>query len=353
MTREFESRKAEHLSLSLDPRFQASGASQFDEIRLNHNALCELNFDEINLATWCLGFESATPFYVSAMTAGHDASTRVNEGIAQACAERGWVFSVGSQRKQLFAKNQASQEFLGIRELVKSRGLRVISNIGASQLAELSVQAAQQLVDSISASAFAVHLNPLQECMQPEGTPQFKGVLNRLAELKKALSVPLILKETGCGLSASAATRAMQAGVDAVDISGLGGTHWGRIEGARAIDQGRPDLSSAAQTFQNWGIPTVQSLIATAKAAKINNYSGQVWASGGVRSGLDAAKSIALGAHMVGYAQPALKAWEEGRLSAWMKQIEVELKIALFCTGSRDSKTLRESEDAWTRIENY
>ncbi|MGZ3712354.1 MAG: alpha-hydroxy-acid oxidizing protein, partial [Bdellovibrionota bacterium] len=183
--------------------------------------------------------------------------------------------------------------------------------------------------------------------LQPEGTPNFKGGLKALEKLCKSSQVPVILKETGCGFSSATLTRLKGIGLSVIDLSGYGGTHWGRIEGGRA-----PEASAqrqAAHTFAGWGESTVDSLH-NAMRQKIPAKL-EIWASGGIRSGLEAAKAIALGARKVGFAKPALEKalLGEAELEAWMKAMEFELKIALFCTGSRTPEELRKGK-RWRKI---
>jgi isopentenyl-diphosphate delta-isomerase len=227
--------------------------------------------------------------------------------------------------------------------------LVLLSNIGVSQLIEADPMQILALASSIGAQGIVIHLNALQEALQPEGTPHFKGAIEALELLIESSELPVILKETGCGFSKSTLKKISKLGVKAVDLSGLGGTHWGRIEGSRAsTNLGAESLQAqASKTFAEWGIPTVETVIA---AQKVLPETVEIWGSGGVRSGLDAAKLIALGAHRVGYAKPALEATLLGyeKLNQWMALQEYELRVALFCTGSADPKELREKEKSWT-----
>ena len=190
----------------------------------------------------------------------------------------------------------------------------------------------------MQASAIIIHCNPLQECIQPEGTPTFKGCWHALANLVEALPLPVVVKETGCGFSHSTLTRLNDIGVAAVDVSGLGGTHWGRIEGHRA--ESNSIQQNASVVFRNWGIDTVQSV----HNAKLVAGNFETWGSGGVRNGLDAAKLVALGASTISFAKPMLKAalHSTQQVINTMAAIEYELKIAMFCTGSRVLNDLKE-----------
>jgi isopentenyl-diphosphate delta-isomerase len=225
-----------------------------------------------------------------------------------------------------------------------------VSNLGISQVITAKTSEIRGIVEELEAQALVVHLNPLQEALQPEGTPQFRGGFAALERLVRELEVPVMVKETGSGMSPGTLQRLAQVGVAAVDVSGLGGTHWGRIEGARAPAASRG--SQAAQVFAEWGESTVDSVLAARDALlKTTHPRYCIWASGGVRNGLDAAKLIALGAERVGYAQPALQAAMGGEevLHQWMEQQEFELRVALFCTGCATPAELRKKEGVWSR----
>jgi isopentenyl-diphosphate Delta-isomerase len=250
---------------------------------------------------------------------------------------------VGSQRREL--ESQLSENVDRWKVLrQESPRVTMFANLGISQLIHAPLAQVRKLVDSLEAQALMIHANALQEVMQPEGTPQFKGALNALKRLCAEIGVPVAVKETGCGFSAATLRRLRDIGIVAVDVSGLGGTHWGRLEGARA-DEGSVH-AVAAQTFADWGEPTVESVIA---ARHELSSSTEVWASGGVRTGLDAAKLIALGANQVGFAKPALEAALAGEeeLRQWMAAREYELRVALFCTGCESPSMLREKEGVW------
>lgn len=337
--REFEKRKKDHIQLSLQQENQAIGFSGLDRIYLSHEALPNINFSDISLETKILDKKRKTPFYVGSMTAGHPEAVEVNCRIAESCQNRGWIMGVGSQRRQLFEKDLLN-EWSNLRK--KASKASLIGNIGISQLIRTKIADIQRLVDSIHAEGIFIHLNSLQESLQPEGTPQFKGGLLAIEQLCRKLEVPVLIKETGCGFSSKTLKILKNTGIRAVDLSGLGGTHWGRIEGGRSQE---PYQVRAAKTFQDWGIGTVQSLLNGIKIKP--DY--ELWSSGGVRTGLDAAKLLVLGARAVGYAQPVLKAALEGSqsLNSWMETIEFELKTAMFVTGTHRVELLRKVEASW------
>lgn len=337
-TRQFEERKREHIRLALDPANQADGQNGLDRFQLDHDSLPELDFSEVSLQDFSLGRPISTPFYVAGMTAGHPDAPKLNRELALACATRGWGMGVGSQRRDIEGLPGGSlDQWKLIRD--EAPGIELFANIGLAQLIGVPVEAVRELVENLGGRALAVHLNPLQEVMQPEGTPTYKGGIQAIRRLVEQMDVPVLLKETGCGFSRATLTRLKDIRISAIDVSGLGGTHWGRIEGARATGI----RQEAARTFGNWGVSTLDSVVNTRAVLP----SVEAWASGGVRTGLDAAKLIALGARRVGFARPALEAALEGpeSLRTWMELREFELKVALFCTGCRTPEELRRRYD--------
>ena len=335
----FEKRKADHIRIALEDRSQAIGASGLDRIRLVHEALPELNFSELDLTTRALGRTFASPMFVSSMTAGHAGSISLNRTMAEVCEKRNWPMGVGSQRKELFDAS-ATAEWTGIRKACPR--VSFLGNIGIAQLIETSTDDIRRLADGLEAIAMFVHANPLQEALQPEGTPSFRGGLKAIERLARELGRPVIVKEVGCGFSKRTLERLRETGVAAVDVSGLGGTHWGRVEGGRSQPGSR--LAESAETFRDWGLGTVDSLLAAVEAKP--DYA--IWASGGVRTGLDAAKLVAMGSEMVGYAKPIIEAALRGAeaLDEVMARLEFEFKVALFCTGERTPGQLVEAR-AW------
>jgi isopentenyl-diphosphate delta-isomerase len=241
---------------------------------------------------------------------------------------------VGSQRREL-GDATAAMEWQKIRKVAPKA--KLLANIGIAQLIQTPLDAVRKLTESTEALGIFVHVNPLQEVLQPEGTTDFRNGLKAIADLVKFAGVPVIVKEVGCGFSVETLKRLQDTGIFAVDVAGKGGTHWGRIEGYRS-EEGQM-LYQVAQTFQNWGLSTVQSL-RNAKDARVGY---EIWASGGVRSGLDVAKLCALGASRVGLAQPFLAAALKGdsALEELLNKLELELKITMFCTGSKKISDLQ------------
>ena len=354
-TQAFEQRKREHVLLSLHSSNEASGESGLNRVRLTHNSLPEINFEDINISRKAFGHQMATPFLVSSMTAGHQDSVDLNIRLARASAQHGWLMGVGSQRRQL-TDEKAKSEWRRLKDEVPE--VRLMGNIGLSQLITVNPESIQKLVSSLEAVAMIVHLNPLQECLQMEGTPYFANGIKAIERLIRRLDVPVVLKETGCGISQHTFQRISELKLGAVDVSGFGGTHWGRIEGERArllresqreskkpTDMQTQILIETANVFSSWGLSTVDSLIEGLKVQP----SFELWASGGVRTGLDAAKLLAMGAEAVGYAKPILEAAlvGEAELDMKMSTFEYQLKVAMLCVGCRDLSSLKEMRP-WT-----
>ena len=339
---EFESRKSDHIRLALSPDSQTENLSGLDRIKLRHEAFPEINFLDIDISCKAFGQKLKSPFFVSSMTAGHAHSPKLNHLFAKVCSEKSWAMGVGSQRRELFDEN-AGTEWKQIRK--EFPDLVLLGNVGLSQFIKTPLEKIQKLIDSLGAQALFVHTNPLQEALQPEGTPEFKGGLNALKKSLQFLSVPVIVKETGCGFSRESLEKLNEIGIQFVDLSGLGGTHWGRIEGQRSHPNEK--LHVAAKVFADWGVSTVDSLL----NARSIGPKFQIWASGGVRSGLDAAKFIAMGAQMVGVAKPILAAAleSEAALRTVMEQFEFELKVAMFCCGVQSLRQLQESQ-VWQQV---
>lgn len=338
-TKQFEGRKVDHIKYALSQECEALGGSALDRVQLIHEALPDGDFSEVDISSSVLKTKVKTPFLVSSMTAGHASSLQLNQRLAIACEERGWMMGVGSQRRELFDA-AAAEEWRRVRLMAPK--VMLLGNLGITQVIKTSTDQIRSVLEPLQPSALIVHLNSLQECLQPEGTPYFRGGLERIASLVKELSLPIIVKETGCGFSQSTLRRLSETGIAAVDVSGYGGTHWGRIEGQRSA-QGSI-LHEAAKTFADWGVSTVESVI---EAMKFREHF-EVWASGGIRSGIDATKMIAMGSNCVGLAKPILAAALEGEeaLRQKMELLETEFKIALFCTGAMSIKELN-SKKVW------
>ncbi|CAG8863329.1 Isopentenyl-diphosphate delta-isomerase [Pseudomonas fluorescens] len=330
-------RKDDHLDIVLDPR---KAARQMDAgwaaVRFEHCALPELNLDDIDLSSQLLGIALRAPLLISSMTGGAERAEAINRHLAEAAEALGIAMGVGSQRVSL-QSGHAQGLTLSLRRLAPS--IALLANIGGAQLREAGGQdLARRAVDALEANGLIIHLNPLQEAVQPEGDRNWQGVLDSVAQLTRLLPVPVIVKEVGAGLSAPVAQALVEAGVQVIDVAGAGGTSWAAVEAERAVSDGDREVAMA---FADWGIPTASAVQAVRRALP----DVTLIASGGVRDGVDAAKAIRLGADLVGQAAGVLEVATQST-EAVIAHFEVmlrQLRIACFCTGSRDLAALRQA----------
>ncbi len=331
-------RKIEHLLLCVEKDVEAHRsytglrASGFDDLDLVHNCLPEINKKALDLETEFLGKKLRAPFLIASMTGGHPDTKAVNAALAGAAEELGIGIGVGSQRAAIEDPGM-EDSFRIVRD--KAPNAFIYGNVGAAQLTEFGIEGLERAVEMIGADAMAIHLNFLQEAIQPEGNVDATGCLAAIKKLCTELSVPVIVKETGAGISHSQALAICEAGAAAIDVGGLGGTSWAGVETYRA--QKRGDLLSEhlGKQFWNWGIPTAVSIVESA-------ISVPVVATGGVRCGIDAAKAIALGASLCGVAlplvAPALKGQKD--VADRLTLIIEELRAAIFLCGCRTIEEL-------------
>ncbi|HID17104.1 TPA: type 2 isopentenyl-diphosphate Delta-isomerase [Candidatus Bathyarchaeota archaeon] len=336
MAKGIEGRKLDHLSIALVRDIEASVSPGFDDVTLVHDATPELNREDVDLSIELLNHRLRAPILIEPMTGGVPEALKINASLAEAAEELGLGVGVGSQRAAL-KDPSLRKTYRIVRE--KAPTTLVLANIGCSQiLGDEGIENAMKVIEMIDADALSIHLNPLQESIQPEGETKFRGVLKAITKITKEVKTPVIVKETGAGISIEAARKLEEADVQIIDVAGLGGTSWASVEYYRAKASSNKTLETLGKTFWNWGIPTVVSLIEVKAATKV-----KVIASGGVRTGLDAAKSIALGAEAVGLALPLLKPAARGpkMVIERLKIVLEELKTAMFLTGTRNVKALR------------
>ncbi|WP_255169352.1 type 2 isopentenyl-diphosphate Delta-isomerase [Natrononativus amylolyticus] len=335
---ETSDRKDDHIRIIQEEDVETSGAG-FAEIDLVHEALPELHRDEIDTSTTLFGHELAAPIVIESMTGGHPNTTKINRSLAEAAQETGIAMGVGSQRAGLELDDEDLLEsYTVVREVAPDALL--YGNVGAAQLLEYDVGDVERAVEMIEADAMAIHLNFLQEAVQPEGDVDARGCLAEIETVAAELSVPVVVKETGNGISRSTAKRLADAGVDAIDTAGQGGTTWSGIESYRAAAVGATRQEGIGQLFRAWGVPTA---VSTLEAANAHDC---VIASGGVRSGLDVAKAIALGARAGGLAKPFLAPAGQGTEAVvdLIETLELELRTAMFVTGSASVAELQTAE---------
>lgn len=330
-----EGRKDDHLTLCAteDVGFRTA-TTLLEGVRLIHDALPELSVDDVDLKTRVLGKVLRAPIVIASMTGGTDEAARVNRELASIAEERGYGFGLGSQRAMM--KRPHSAPSFQVRDVAPTTLL--LGNVGGVQAAKSSTAEIQSLVDEVSADGLFVHLNPAMEVVQPEGDRDFRGVLEAIARLSRELSVPVLAKETGCGIGPAAAAKLRSVGVRHVDVSGAGGTSWVGVETKRA--EGRDARKSAlGAAFWDWGVPTAVSTAVCAAAGF-----STIIATGGISSGLDVARALALGATAAGIARPVLRALHEGGRAgalAFLDGVEAELRTAMLLVGARDVAALR------------
>ena len=325
-----ELRKLEHLEIALSVSEDKEG-TWLGYARFVHMALPETCIDCIDTSVRFLGYTLSAPIIIEAMTGGTSLSRKVNEYLAKLAEKHRIAMGVGSQRLQL--AGGLVDSYRVVREI--ARDVPVIANIGFAQLRKMRLEDVETLISSIEASALAIHLNPLHELLQPEGDKDFRGVADKIRELIDELSVPIIVKEVGFGLSKEVVEELHRLGVEIFDVAGYGGTNWALIELERARRRGLRDLAVTARTFIEWGIPTAPSII----EARHVSDSITVIASGGLRTGLDIAKAIALGADLGGMARPFLEAFVE-RYDP-VPRIVYELRIAMLLTRCHSIEELK------------
>jgi len=323
---ETENRKKEHVDIALRPDAQYSKKPGFEKIELLHNALPEISFDDVDLSIEFLGKKLHYPLLISAMTGGYNEAKRINEELAQAAQKHRIAFAVGSQRAML--ETPSLKETYFVRDVAPD--VPIIGNIGAVQLKKYGLEKVLGLVSAIEADALAVHLNPLQEIVQPEGDRDFSGVLDAISKLCDKAHFPIIVKEVGSGISQDVALKLKAAGVSYIDVAGAGGTSWSKVEYAR---------DGPTPGFEEWGIPTLESLIQCRDTVPLI-------ASGGVRNGMDIIKALALGAKLGGAAYPFLKTLNQSqaKLDSELEKWESQMKKAAFLTGCKNVEELKKAK---------
>lgn len=328
-------RKTQHLDIVLnDPRARMRRGTGLDDVTFAHTCVPELDLDAIDLATTFLGSPLKAPLLISSMTGGPTATGPINEHLAVAANHLGIAMGVGSQRIAVEG-GRAAGFSSRLRRLAGATPL--YANFGAAQLALWpDLSPAQAAIDMIEADALIVHFNPLQEAVQPEGDRNWVGILKRLEDLRETVSVPIIAKEVGSGISGADARRLVAAGVDAIDVAGAGGTSWAAVEAGRTDD---PQTERVALAFRDWGIPTADAVRQVRGALP----DVPLIASGGIRDGVDVARAIRLGADLVGQAASVLNAAVSGEdeVVAHFEAVIQTLRIVCFCTGSANLDALR------------
>jgi isopentenyl-diphosphate delta-isomerase len=334
-------RKAEHIRINLEEDVQfPSLTTGLEAYRFVHQALPEIDLDEVQTEVTVFNKRVAAPILVSSMTGGTVEAQRINRNLAEAAQMRGLAMGLGSQRAGLERGAEAVASFR-VRDLAPD--ILLLANLGAVQLNYgYTAEECRRAVEMIEADALILHLNPLQEVLQAEGDFRWRGLISKIESVCRALPIPVVAKEVGWGISSQSARALYNAGISAIDVAGAGGTSWSQVEMHRAPNE---RLRRLAASFADWGIPTAESLRTVYDVREeLGLQARPIFASGGIRSGQDIAKCIALGADLVGMASPFLKRAVESAEAVVdeMEYLEAELRIAMFCSGAIDVAALRQ-----------
>jgi isopentenyl-diphosphate delta-isomerase len=320
-----EARKARHLDICLEDDVASALATGFGQVRLRHEALPEIALADVSTAATFLGHRLEAPILISSMTGGTARAETINVNLARAAERSGVALALGSQRAAL--EDDALLASYAVRRYAPK--LVLFANLGAVQLNYgVTIEAAKRAVAAVEADGLCLHFNPLQEALQPRGDTNFRGLLAKIAALVRALDVPVIAKGVGSGISPATAARLLDAGVAAIDVAGAGGTSWARVEGRRSGD---PRREALAESFAGWGYPTAEATAALRAA----HPEAVLIASGGIRSGIEIAKALALGANLAGIGLPLLEpATRSSEAVCEVLEDLIEgLRIAMFASG--------------------
>jgi isopentenyl-diphosphate Delta-isomerase len=326
-------RKTDHIRIALERPVQGVGITAgFEAYRFRHAALPEIAFEEIKLDTPFLGRQLRTPLLIISMTGGTKEARVINRRLAQAAEERGWTLALGSMRAAL-EKEELAMTF-DVR--LEAASVPIIANLGAVQLNYgLDADDCRRAVELCRADALVLHANALQEVFQPGGDTDFSGLLRRIEEVCRRMETPVGIKEVGWGIDGPTAKKLADAGVAFIDVAGAGGTSWSQVEKYRQAD---PLFKHAAEAFADWGMPTAECV----REVRAELPDMQLIASGGLSSGVDAAKALALGADLAGFGRSLLReAATGGDLAKQLERIELEMRAAMFASGAGTPAALR------------
>lgn len=331
---DIKKRKTDHIRIALEEEVETTVTTWFEYVKLIHHALPELNFGEVRTDTYLFGKKFGAPILIEAITGGTPLGAEINKILSELAEKYNLPFMVGSQRVAI-----ENPELAWTFKTSNEANVFLIGNIGAQELVEYGQEEIEQLLDMINADALAVHLNPLQEIVQPEASARYKDITQRLHELPGEVDVPILVKETGAGISKEVSKLLQRAGIDAVDVSGVGGTSWSAIEHYRGRERKDRKKAALGKRFWDWGIPTAASIMEVKNHAKHT----EIIASGGIRNGVDIVKALALGADFTGFALPFLKALYKTpdspknveRVEEFVERVLSEIKTTLYLTGCK------------------
>jgi len=337
LSNQTERRKANHIRISMNRDVQARGRTTcFEHVHLIHNALPEIDMRTVDMSTDFLNHNFAAPVFMGALTGGTKEAMKINATIAEAVEKMALGMGVGSQRAALEDRS-LEETFAVVRR--KAPTAFIAANVGGAQLVGgYNLREVERAIEMIDADAIVVHLNALQEAVQPEGQTSFEGLVAKIKEISQNVEKPVIVKETGAGIAAEEARRLEEAGVQAIDVSGSGGTSWAAVEYYRARNLKKTLQSRLGHAFWDWGIPTAVSVVEVTETVNI-----PVIASGGIRSGIDAAKALALGASLTSLSQPVLQVASKSvkDTEEFLTLIIEELRTVMFVVGARSIQDLQ------------
>lgn len=326
-------RKSDHIRINLREDVQSAITTGLEKYRFEHQALPECNLDEVDTQTVFLNKSLSAPILISSMTGGSPEAAQLNLTLAEAAEEAQIAMGLGSQRAAIEHPELAYT--FQVRRVAPH--ILLFANLGAIQLNyRYGIDECKKAVEMIEADALILHLNPLQEALQPEGDTRFANLIDKIANVCHALPVPVIVKEVGWGISEKAAKLLIEAGVSVIDVAGAGGTSWSQVEMYRAQSESAARIASH---FIDWGIPTVECI----KNIRAFHPSIPIIASGGLRNGIDIAKCIALGANLGAMASPFLKAAARSLddTIATIHELKREIQITMFAAGAKSISELQ------------
>lgn len=333
-------RKADHLALcATDEVAFRDKTTLLEQVRFVHDALPDLDTAELDTSCVILGKTLRAPVVIAAMTGGTDEAARINRELASIAEEKGLGFGLGSQRAMHVRTDESTKSSYSVREVAPTA--LILGNLGVVQARQMTLSEIEALVRTIGADALCIHLNPAMELVQPGGDRDFRGGLETIAAAVRELPFPVVVKETGCGLSRGVGERLIGAGVRHVDTSGAGGTSWVAVETKRAEAAQDHAARALGEALWDWGIPTAASVGMLAPLGFET-----IIATGGVANGVDVARALALGASAAGIARPVLKALTAGGragATAFLDGVLTELRAVMLLTGSRDVAALRKA----------
>jgi isopentenyl-diphosphate delta-isomerase len=331
-----EKRKLRHIEISLNKNVNTDIPNGFNDIRLIHRAIPEIDLDEVNCETTFYGKKLSAPLIISGITGGTEKAKKINKVLAEVAEEKSIGIGVGSQRIAI-EQPETIPSFKIVRE--KAPTTFVMGNIGCPQLSlGWGITEAEMCIEMIQADALAIHMNPLQEAVQVDGDTNYSGIYKKISELHKIIKKPLIMKETGAGIAWEDAVKMQEAGISGLEVSGVGGTSWSAVEYHIAKEVHKKEMEYLGEALWNWGIPTAISVVETSQKTSL-----KIIASGGMRTGVEIVKSMALGAHAAGIARPFLQKAVEGRdtLAEHIDHIIQEIKVSMFLIGAKNLSELQ------------